>query len=170
MILQKTGGGVWLVGRETEIKKMDVCWSLVLCFVELVWDKLSKPPYTNITVMISFDWTSKTTSKRFTGEKGKTTELMWELRLDMCWLKPFFFIPTHNASWLTSFKKNHRMLVSATVLNFLFFFIIMLQQCHECSVMASSPKKVQNMCFLHSLNAVCVSVSCVFCPSSCWNI
>lgn len=87
--------------------------------------------------MISFDWTSETTSKHFTGEKGKTT---WELRLDMCWLKPFF-LPTHHPSWLTSLKKSSDVSISHNVK--LSFFI--LQQCHEwCG------KKVQNMCFLHS--------------------
>lgn len=170
MILQKTGEKVWLRchsfcgnTKETEIKTMDVSCSLVL----LCWaHKLSRSPHTNIIVMISYDWTSKTTSKQFTGEKGETTEPTWELRLDMCWLKPFF-LPTHKASWLTSLK-NHQMLVSATILNFLFF--IYFTAVPRVFSDGFKSKKVQNMCFLHSLNAVCVSFSCVFCPSSCSNI
>lgn len=76
--------------------------------------------------------------------KWKTTEPTWELRLGMCWLKPFFFsLPTYKASWLISFLKNHRMLESATIL--IFFFL--LQQCHECSVMALSPRKSQICAF-----------------------
>lgn len=101
MILQKNWGNVWLnrsVKKETEIKTMDVSCSPVLHCWALLLGKLSWSSYTNIIVMISYKRVSKkTTSKRFTGEKGGkgwgTTEPTWELRLDMCWLKPFFFIP-----------------------------------------------------------------------------
>lgn len=59
-------------------------------------------------------------------------------------VKAFFFsLPTYKASWLISFLKNHRMLESATIL--IFFFL--LQQCHECSVMALSPRKSQICAF-----------------------
>lgn len=67
MILQKKGERFDLViipfvatQRETEIKKVDVSCSL-LCRA-LILDKLSRPPYTDIIVMISYDWSSKTTS------------------------------------------------------------------------------------------------------------
>lgn len=75
----------------------------------------------------------KTTSTQLTGEKGKTTR---ELRLDMCWLKPFF-LPSQNAR-ADILKKSSDVRISH---NFKLFLFVILQQCHECPVMASCPKK-----------------------------
>lgn len=52
--------------------------------------------------------------------RGEITEPTWELRLNMCWLKPFF-LPTHNASWLTSLKKSSEVSISH-IFSFLSFF------------------------------------------------
>lgn len=56
----------------------------------------------------------------------------------------FFFIllPTHNESWLTSLKKSSEVCISHNF-SFLQLFFLILQQCHECSLMAlvqNSPK------------------------------
>lgn len=94
--------------------------------------------------------------------KGETTEPTWELRLDMCWLKPFF-LTNSQCIMADIIKKSPEVGISH---NFFFNFTAVPQVFSD----GFKSKKVQNMCFLHSLNAVCVSFSCVFCPSSCWNI
>lgn len=105
--------------------------------------------------------------------KWKTT---WERRLGMCcWLKPFFF--------LTNIQSIMADIIIIIIFIFFFrkitecydqprFFSFNLQQCHQHSVALQAHESPQICAFflLHSLNAVCVSFSCVFCPSFCSNI
>lgn len=58
-------------------------------------------------------------------------------------VKAFFFLTNLQSIMADIILKNHRMLESATIL--IFFFL--LQQCHECSVMALSPRKSQICAF-----------------------
>lgn len=105
--------------------------------------------------------------KKSSGDVGKTA---LEQRLCMCcWLKPFFLTNIQSIMadiFFSLKKKNHSTLGSAT-----YFFLLIYSNATSVQRCFQIHKSLQ-ICafFLHSLNAVCVSFSCVFCPSFYLNI
>lgn len=101
--------------------------------------------------------------RKVTHNWKKPTEPPWELRLGMWSVKPFFSTKHHGRYLFIFLKKSFNVSISQN----LFYFTAVPQAFSE----GFKSTNVPNMCLsLHSLSVVCVSFSCVFCPSFCQNI